>query len=184
VIVASTVVRRPLPALISLVALLLLTGIVWWRVLHRDDSSAKPAAKPCASATVTAPAPSVLPAPGTIDVEVLNSTNRRGIATAARTAFIADGFRSPRVAGNLKLKRPITISGQIRYSPAEKSAATLVSYYLPGSKLVATRTTQKRVTVVLGTKYSKLATPALLKRELLAQNARIQGTPLPKTAGC
>jgi hypothetical protein len=183
--VASTVVRRPLPALISLLALLLLTAIVWWRVLHRDDSSAKQtAAKPCPSATASAPAPTVLPAPRTIDVEVLNSTNRRGIATAARTAFIAGGFRSPRMAGNLKLKRPITTTGQIRYSPAEKSAATLVSYYLPGSKLVATRTTQKRVVVVLGAKYQKLATPPVLKRELLAANSRVQGTPLPKTTAC
>jgi hypothetical protein len=182
--VASTVVRRPLPALISLLALLLLTAIVWWRVLHRDDSSAKQTAKACPSATVTAPAPTVLPAPRSIDVEVLNATDRRGIATAARSAFIASGFKSPRMAGNLKVKRPITTSGQIRYSPAEKSAATLVSYYLPGSRLVATRTTQKRVVVVLGTKYQKLATPAVLKRELLTANARVQGTPLPKTTTC
>src|SRR3982750_2962517 len=37
---ASTLLRRPLPALIALFALLLLTALVWWRVLHRADESA------------------------------------------------------------------------------------------------------------------------------------------------
>ena len=36
---AEGTVRRPLPALIALLALTLLTALVWWRVLHRGGSS-------------------------------------------------------------------------------------------------------------------------------------------------
>ena len=42
---ATSTARRPLPALAFLLALSLLTALVWWRVLHRSDS-AKAAAPP------------------------------------------------------------------------------------------------------------------------------------------
>ena len=69
---ASSLVRRPLPALIALFALLLLTALVWWRVLHRADSTA--ALPNCPTPTPTAPPTQTLPAPPTVTVQVLNGT--------------------------------------------------------------------------------------------------------------
>ena len=48
---ASTTVRRPLPALIALLALLLLTGIVWWRVINRNDAEDSSASCPTSTPT-------------------------------------------------------------------------------------------------------------------------------------
>ncbi|HLY33447.1 MAG TPA: hypothetical protein VKQ07_02840, partial [Jatrophihabitantaceae bacterium] len=61
--------RRPLPALICLAALTLLTALVWWRVLHRDSGSAK--AAPTCTPTATA---QILPKPSAVTLSVLNST--------------------------------------------------------------------------------------------------------------
>ena len=36
---ATSTSRRPLPALAFLLALSLLTALVWWRVIHRSDSA-------------------------------------------------------------------------------------------------------------------------------------------------
>src|ERR1700735_5311564 len=88
--------RRPLPALVFLVALSLLTALVWWRVLNRGDSSQSAGARPsCSPSTHAAPVVTVLPRPNTISVQVLNSTDRNGIAKAAQSALSHDGFSTP-----------------------------------------------------------------------------------------
>ncbi len=181
---ASTVVRRPLPALIALVALLLLTALVWWRVLNRDDSSGKPAAAPCP--TVSTPAV-VLPAPASVQIQVLNSTTRTGIAGAARKSLVEQGFLSPLLAGNLKTKHKVTGIGQIRYGAASTRAATLIRYYLPGAKLVQIPNTTKLVRVVLGPGYRRVASPATVRAALAADHAAVKGAEASTgnaTGGC
>jgi hypothetical protein len=84
--------------LVFLLALCLLAALVWWRVLNRDDTTTKTAAG-CPTATPTAPA-GQLPNPASITVLVLNSTDRAGIAAAARTALLAAGFAIPDAANN------------------------------------------------------------------------------------
>ena len=92
---AGSLVRRPLPALIALFALLLLTALVWWRVMNRD--SHKDAAQPtCPTPTPTESA-DTLPAPAAVTVQVLNGTfktkkPRSGIAGKVSTALEKDGF--------------------------------------------------------------------------------------------
>ena len=145
---ASTVQRRPLPALLALVALLLLTGLVWWRVLNRSsgDTAQHAHRSACPSASSSAHA---LPAPSAVPIQVLNSTTRKGIAGNARTNLVADGFSSSDAAGNdarSKLNK-IKSVGEIRYGPTGKAGATLVRYYLPGAVLVAT--TSKIASVVI-----------------------------------
>ncbi len=173
---ASTVKRRPLPALIALLALLLLTGLVWWRVLGRDKDSKNDAAKPCP----TVQAAIVLPAPSAVTLAVLNSTSRSGIAGKARTVFTDIGFNVPSAAGNdnPKTLNKIKTVGQIRYGPAQAKSARLVAYYLPGATLVRTESKSPTVVVSLGTKYRGVASAASVQARLRQHNT-VAGTPTP-----
>lgn len=182
---ASTVARRPLPALISLVALLVLTGLVWWRVLHRTDNSAGGAETPCPSTTPssTASAVTVLPAPQKVTVQVLNSTNRTGIASRARTTLVADGFLIPAKATNDKPNVHVAGVAEIRYGPAGKNAARTLSYYLPGAKLVATPSRTATVVLSLGNRYSRVATAAAAKAAMARDHVTVQApTPTPTSS--
>lgn len=177
---ASNAVRRPLPALIALVALLLLTGLVWWRVINRDDARMHTASKHCATATGTstasssspsttaaeAPPASALPKPSAVTILVLNSTTRTGIASGARSGLQTAGFRSPRQADNFTGKAKVTGVGQIRYGRGSKDAATLLQYYLPGTTLVRTPSSKPLVTVVLGPKYDGVLSTAQVRKSL------------------
>lgn len=179
---ASTSKRRPLPALVALLALLLLTGLVWWRVIGRSGGSA--GARPtCASS----PAPAVrLPATRSVAVQVLNSTTRVGIAAKARAALQAAGFLVPAPARNdNKINtNKISVVAQIRFGPKGRAQATLVHYYFPGATLVQTTTTSSAVVVSLGKAYRQVATPAAVAKALKAAHA-VSGTPAPAaTAAC
>lgn len=162
---SSTVTRRPLPALVALLALLILTALVWWRVLHRSSGSQNSGASPpCPSSSTSStpsstPSPS-LPAPDSVTVVVLNSTNRSGIAGQAQASLLKDGFRSPRPAGNDdKHHNKIKGVAQIRFGAKAKPAATLVQYYLPGARLVQTHSKRSVVTISLGKRYHHVASP-------------------------
>lgn len=152
---ANSTVRRPLPALISLVALLLLTGIVWWRVASRDDS-ADSAASSCPSASASSQAEQ-LPRPATITVQVLNSTTKAGLAGKVRLRMQELGF-GVTAAGNAKPLVPGTAS--IRFGPTGRKAATLVRYYFPGAAMTATTSKTAIVQVVVGKTYRTVATQA------------------------
>jgi hypothetical protein len=163
--------RRPLPALIFLVALTLLSGLVWYRVLHRDGAAAPTqSASPCESpspATSTA-----LPRPAAVDVLVLNSTQRNGLAAGTGKALARAGFTisgenndDPSYGGH-GLIRGV---GEIRYGPNQRPAATLLSYYLPGAKMVATGTPRNAVIVALGKRFKRLAPTAAVRRALRAR---------------
>lgn len=169
--------RRPLPALVFLLALCLLAALVWWRVLHRDDGH--PAAKATCSTTQ---APKQLPQPQAISVTVLNSTKRNGIAGVARTALIKDGFQIAAPAANDQA----TLGGhglipgvaEIRYGPTASDAAKLLGYYLPGATMVATKSTDSTVVVSLGAKYK-----AVLAAAAVAQALKADGITLTRTTG-
>ncbi len=176
---ASTTGRRPLPALVALLALLILTGLVWWRVLNRD-THVDSASTPCPTVTPAV----VLPAPSTVHVVVLNSTSRVGIATKARSSLVDAGFNVPAMAANdnLALLNKITTTAQIRYGPAGAQNARLVHYYFPGAALVRTATPSKIIVVSLGTKYNGVATAAAVKARLARDHA-IAGPPAPLPSG-
>jgi hypothetical protein len=167
--------RRPLPALVFLVALCLLAALVWWRVLHRDDGHAE--SKPTCS---TAQAPKQLPQPQAISVTVLNSTKRNGIARTARTALIKYGFQIPGAAANdektLGGHGVIAQVAEIRYGPTASDGAKLLAYYFPGAKLVATKSTDSTVVVSLGTKYKTVAAAAAVTKALKADGITLKRT--------
>ncbi|HET6209912.1 MAG TPA: LytR C-terminal domain-containing protein [Jatrophihabitans sp.] len=163
---STSTARRPLPALAFLLALTVLTAIVWWRVLHRPDGSSSTASGPT---TVVQPSctpggkPVTLPKPGAVTVTVLNGTNRYQLATQVSTLLKARGFKTgiPNDAPS-----PLTGIGQIQYGKAGKAGATLLSYYVPGAALVAETRSDAALTLVIGAAYHALATPAAVTRSL------------------
>lgn len=140
--------RRPLPALAFLLALSLLTALVWWRVFDRA-SGGEPAAP---STTCAAQQGIALPAPNQVNVVVLNGTavgtNRAGLAGYVATALTTDGFQVAAPSNDT-----VAVAGvaELRFGPAGLPAATLLSYYIPGAGLVPTASVQDAtVTVSVG----------------------------------
>jgi hypothetical protein len=167
--VASTSARRPLPAVIALAALLLLTAIVWWRVLNRDSgSSASPS---CSSQP---PPAATLPAPNLVTVQVLNSTSRNGIAEKARSTLVNDGFNSPNPAANDKPKTRIRGVAQIRYGSKGKAGAKLLHYYLPKATLVRTKSKSATVVVSLGDRYQGIASSSAVTAALQRKDIQLR----------
>jgi hypothetical protein len=151
---SSPTKRRPLPALVLLIALTLLTSLVWWRVLHRDDGKAA-AGGSCPTPTSSA---SVLPRPASVDVSVLNSTSRSGLARTTATTLTKIGFK---VAGYGNDNPRVHVAGvaEIRFGPNQKKDAALIAYYFPGAKLVPlTADPLDKVVVSLGAKFKAVAT--------------------------
>jgi LytR cell envelope-related transcriptional attenuator len=165
---ASTLTRRPLPALIALLALLLLTSLVWWRVMHRDTG--KTTAAPCP----THAAAETLPAPARITVTVLNATKRNGIGARTRTALVDDGFNVPRAAANDSPKAKVPGVAEIRYGPAGKKGATLLRYYFPGARLVPTTSKTAAVVVSLGNRFVRMAAAATVQAALKRDNIEVE----------
>jgi LytR cell envelope-related transcriptional attenuator len=159
---AAPTTRRPLPALGFLVGLVVLTSIVWWRVLDRPGvrASATPSACPT-------PVVSVVPQPASVTLHVLNSTNRTGLARLVATGFSKLGFRVAPDVGN---DTSGTIAGvaEIRYGPAAGPAARLLSFYLPGAKLVPGQESGGDVTISLGQKFVTISSPAAVKQSMAA----------------
>lgn len=152
--------RRPLPALVFLLALTLLAALVWWRVLARSSNDA--AAGPTCTPSTSAAQPKELPEQAAITVTVLNSTKRQGIATKAQLALVHDGFQAPASAANDSKAYPgysgkITGVAEIRYGPDGSQGAQLLQYYFPGAKLVKTQAKDSTVLVSLGTQYKNVA---------------------------
>ncbi|WP_375502780.1 LytR C-terminal domain-containing protein [uncultured Jatrophihabitans sp.] len=179
---ASTTTRRPLPALIALLALLLLTALVWWRVANRNDDSSAAKAKTCPtpSTSVTSTAPRTLPPQKSVDVLVLNATTRSGLAGKVRTTLLADGFRSTQRASNDLTKNKVTGSAQIRFTPDKKPAALLLQYYFPGAQLVQQTAVSAQVTVSLGPKYTAVQPQKTVAARLAADKVTLTTvTPTP-----
>jgi hypothetical protein len=161
---ASTA-RRPLPAVAFLLVLSVLTAIVWWRVLHRPDSSGAtgtPApTKPitCASGSKAV----VLPQPDAVTVVVLNGAGRDQLASQVSAQLKARGFTTG-VPGDAPA--PLTGVGQIQFGRAGKAGATLLSFYVPGAKLVAANRADAGLTLVLGSGYRALAAQATVNGDV------------------
>lgn len=176
---ASPTKRRPLPALILLVALTALTSLVWWRVLHRDDGHASAVKTPCPTLSAD---PALLPRPGSVEVSVLNSTNRTGIAKSTAAALTKIGFKVAGL-GNDSPKVHVASVAEIRFGPDQKKDASLLAYYFPGSKLVPlTADPAGKVVVSLGAKFKRVATPAAAKAAMKAAHVSLAPTGQPKPA--
>jgi hypothetical protein len=168
--------RRPLPALVFLLALTLLAALVWWRVLARssDDAAAGASCTPSTSATKT----TELPEQAAITVTVLNSTKRQGIATKAQRVLVSDGFQAPASAANDSkaypgYTGPVTGVAQIRFGPDGSQGAQLLQYYFPGATMVKTDAKDSTVLVSLGATYKQVAAQRDVTAALKADGVKL-----------
>jgi LytR cell envelope-related transcriptional attenuator len=176
---AKSAARKPLPALAFLLALSLLTALVWWRVLHRSDDSHQAVGQSSCPATV---APTAVPAPASVTVNVLNSTQRSGLAAGIGQSMSKLGFKVSTVANDQTSRAPVTGVAEVRFGTTGKAAATLVSYYVPGATLVPDGRADASVDLALGAKFVGLATPAAVTKALAAAHLT-QLKPTAKASG-
>jgi hypothetical protein len=153
--------RRPLPAVVFIGALTILTAIVWVRVLDRGVASGSSGTSACTTPTPTLPR--VLPYVQDVSVIVLNSTNRANLAGKTKTALQKLHFKvvsaandEPSYGGH----GDIAGVGEIRFGPSAAAGATLLRYYLPDATLVRTDSSSPTVIVALGEKFTALQTRA------------------------
>ena len=171
--------RRPLPALVFLVALTLLTALVWWRVLNRDSGADSTAA---GCPTSSAPAGTVLPAPSTISVSVLNSTDRSGLAKSVAGALGKVGFAVAGYGNDIG-HAPIPGVAEIRFPTAQRDAAVLLGYYFPGATQVPLTTSETKIVVSLGLRYRRLPTAATIAAAQAKDKVTVRSTRSPAPAG-
>jgi hypothetical protein len=164
---ADRTTRRPLPALIALLALTMLTALVWWRVLNRTGTSAS-THNPCATHSSIVV---VLPQPTSVALTVYNSTQRSGLAKTTSKVLAKDGFKVLGY-GNDPGALPVPGVAEIRFTPDQSAGATLLSYYVPGAKLVQLDpSSDSKIVLSLGLKFASLATPASAQAALSSAHA-------------
>ncbi|HEU5268953.1 MAG TPA: LytR C-terminal domain-containing protein [Jatrophihabitans sp.] len=150
-----------------LLVLSVLTAIVWWRVLHRPTASSTTTTTPSVTAaplTCTPGGKAIrLPAPQTVLVVVLNGANRNQLATQVTAQLKARGFRTGKPDD---APSPMSGTAEIQFSTASRAAATLLSYYVPGARLVASSPAGSPLTLVLGTGFHALAPQAAVKQSV------------------
>ncbi|HEX2904227.1 MAG TPA: LytR C-terminal domain-containing protein [Jatrophihabitans sp.] len=156
---AISTARRPLPALVFLLALLAVTVLVWVRVLHRSSATTNTAPTPvpistCASAGAK---PLALPAAKAVSVVVLNGAGRDQLATTVSNQLKARGFRTGTPAD---APSPYAGVAEVEYGRAGRAAATLLGYYVPGAKLIPANRADAGLTLILGSGYRALASQA------------------------
>lgn len=159
---AASSIRRPIPAIVFILLLSLISALVWWRVLHREPAQGASAttvttsttANPTHCVLVTA-TPVAWPAPATITVSVLNATNRSGLAGSVTKAMKQRGFRATKPGNDTS-----SALTEVRFGPKYGSAARLVQLYLPGSRLITTNATTATIVVSVGSGYKALSTSA------------------------
>lgn len=158
--------HRPLPAVAFLAGLLLLTALVWWRVIHRTDLAAHSAGPSCTPSAVSSDS---VPAPTDVSVLVLNSTQREGLASSVAQTLTQDGFTSAgKPTNDSTAHARVAGVAEIRFGPTGKAAATLLGYYVPGATLAPDKRTSATVDLALGAKFTALATPAAVGKALTA----------------
>src|ERR1022692_1258885 len=124
--------RRPVPALAFLLALLVLTAIVWWRVLHRDQSDSGSSGNGLTAGTLVQSCNSsgspkfVLPRPASVTIKVINGSTKDGLAATVLTDLKARGFKTTgtdTVTDTAQLTTLSTEVAEIRYGTSGKANA-------------------------------------------------------------
>ena len=121
-------------------------------------------ASPTCVATTTVPGVG-LPKPGTVSINVYNATDRTGLAASTAGVLKGRGFTVGEIA-NDPLGKTVRPSAELRYGPKGEQNAKLLSFYIPGAKLVQDDRTDASVDVVLGEKFKAVRSPAQVQKAL------------------
>lgn len=158
-------------ATIVVLAALVAAGWYGWHRWHGRDSASASAPRTCVT-------PSAAPTPadtGQVTVNVLNATDKVGLAHQVAAALRTQGLRVAKV-GNTKAA--VTGVAAISYGPQLRAAAITVSEHVPGATLVAVAT--GGVTLQIGPGFTTLAAPA----DISAAHARDLASASPRPVVC
>ncbi len=145
-------------AALALVSGLVLTGLL---PVPFGNAFSKPI-KYASAGLVPCPPEGATPvSPESVKVQVLNTTSRQGLALTASTMLTNIGY-SPLEAGNATPEYSGT--AEINAGPAAVVDAYTVARFFPKSKVVLTESTDRTVTVLLGTFYDPTVSPDELHR--------------------
>jgi LytR cell envelope-related transcriptional attenuator len=161
--------RRPIPAMIFLLVLALISTIVWWRVLGRSTAATKATTTTSTSTSTGAACPKTtkrlsLPKPTAVHVAVHNGTQRNGLASQVSTKLRARGF----VISGFDTGTAYSGVAQIQFGSAALAAASVLAYQFPGAALVPITRTGTALDLTLGAQYKSLATAAVVKAKTAA----------------
>jgi hypothetical protein len=145
--------RRPLPALIFLLALALAALFVWWNVLTDESARQQAQAAACSSASA---APQALD-PSTVTVRVLNAGDQAGKAGEVTETLTSRGFVVSETA-NDPSDNEVTGVGELRFGPRGKGAADYLGLFLPGATERSDTRATDVVDLVIGPDFAGLAT--------------------------
>ncbi|MDS1113547.1 envelope integrity protein Cei [Gordonia westfalica] len=170
--------RRYVPAIVTVVVLLIVGVVMWAVVLGGDDSESVPTAcnqptpptavEPGSPESVEPPALTpvprdemveVAPAPlSTFQVRVLNASEERGAARSVSEDLAAQGFTptadTPFGDDPVYVNRDLDCVAQIRFGPAGRAAAAATWLAFPCAQLVDDGRRGTAVDVALGTYHS------------------------------
>lgn len=165
--------RKPIPAIVIVVLLVVAAIIVWTKVIAKasDVDAAIACAQPTTTATNTA-AGKAKPAAGTVlpydaldkiapepatdvKVQVFNASTQRGAATQASTMLSQDGFQVAAPADDpLYPKQDMKCRGQIRFGANGESAARTISLLVPCTQLVRDNRQDAGVDLAIGSEFA------------------------------
>ena len=140
--------RRPLPPIIFLLVLALITLGVWWHVFRQDAQLQAEQDAACAEAEA---APQALD-PATVSVRVYNASDQGGLAQSVADDLGARGFTIAEVA-NDSSGREVTGVGEVRHGVSGKATAAFLALYLPGADLWQDVRSTAQVDLVLGPEF-------------------------------
>lgn len=160
--------RNPLPIVLAVVLVLAVAGVAY--ALHREDrgagtvtatarcATAAPAPTPVRASPTKATAAVRLPAPGQVQLRLLNGSRRDLLARSVGNELARRGFR---VTAMGNAPRPLQGASRVYYGPGARPAALLVSAHVLGSTVQPVPTAAKgAVDVVLGSAFVRLRTGA------------------------
>jgi len=148
--------RRPVPALVLLVALSVLALAVWWRVLHRGAGESTAGACPAHPHTGVFALD-----PRRVKVRVYNATDRLGLARTVAGQLRRRGFSIAATSNDpLADSRQVLGVGELRYGALGAPQAQLVSWQFPGIRLAEDPRTDAVVDVAIGPAFRSLASAA------------------------
>jgi hypothetical protein len=188
--------RRPLPAIVLLLVLAVVSVVVWTNVLRHTENSTAQSVCP-ASPTTPAKLPALTPLPytaldgvqpvppGEVRVHTLNASTQRGLAVRVSLELAQYGVAQAAPPGN-DPRYPtgdMRCFGQIRFGPNGSAAARTLSLLVPCAQLVRDNRQDTTVDLALGSYFTDMA-PSSDATQVLAQLAQwSRGHPATSNGG-
>ena len=143
-------------AVVLLVLIVVAGAIVGWAFGHdpygnNTSAGASPTPQPCPTAT----SKTLMLPNKSVQLNVLNGTNRSGLAAMVAKALRQRGFQVPFVGNSTA---GFGGAAQVRYGSKGLAAARTTYLQVPGATLTRINRPSARVDVVLGSKYGRLST--------------------------